>query len=145
MARKNKAQIAEEAAKCYELKLTGASDRQIADVMTAQGHPMTHNTVQNRIKLYLENRIAPGAEEYRKVIIDRAERLILKCEPGIKEGDPRAIANAKSLMDSLYKYHGLDVLKIQDVTERVAPPEELISFYESMLLGDPTAADQVKP
>lgn len=127
--------VAEQEARCYELRLTGATMRQIAAVVN-----ISLATVESRLKAHMEKRVSPLAEEYRAVCIDRTERLLLKCEQGIQAGDMHAIQTASSLIDKLYKYNGLEQLNIQIKNITDAPTdatENVVAFYENLLLGSP--------
>ena len=105
---KSKEQVAEEAARCYELKLTGATVRQIVKELG-----LTQGTVERRLDYAIENRVSSSAEEYRKIIIDRTERLLYLCETKVQAGDLHAIQTAAGLLDKLYKFNGLESVKIE--------------------------------
>lgn len=105
---KNPQQIADETLRCYELKLKGYTDERIAREVG-----ISPATVGRRLKKYVEEHVAPEAEEYRKILIDRCERLLRKCEAGIEMGDHRVMQVAIGLFDRLYKYNGLEQLKIE--------------------------------
>lgn len=93
----------EEARECYELSLAGFSQRQIADKL---GH--SQSWVRDRLKLHIENRVHPKADEFRAKQIDRAQIYIRSLWSAILAGDPRAIAQAVRTEERIAKLLGLD-------------------------------------
>jgi predicted transcriptional regulator len=93
----------EEARKAYELSLAGYSQRQIAEKM---GH--SQSWVRDRLKLHIENRVHPKADEFRAKQIDRAQIYIRSLWSAILAGDPKAIAQAVRTEERISKLLGLD-------------------------------------
>jgi hypothetical protein len=107
-ADKSLAQINDEQVRCYELRLQGKTLQQIAAIMTAEGCPMSKDTVDRRIKAEMKIRIEPLADELRALEMDRLDRYLDKLEPRIEQGDDKAIHAAIRIMERRAKYLGLD-------------------------------------
>ncbi|QKV74551.1 hypothetical protein [Amycolatopsis sp. Hca4] len=69
---------AERQVRAFELSLEGHSLRAVAALMTAQGEPISHETVRKLIELEAAERVGPVAEHYRTVLIERTNALRLK-------------------------------------------------------------------
>jgi predicted transcriptional regulator len=115
------------AAQCYEMRLKGMSLRQIAKEIG-----ISHTAVNRSIAHYIEKRVAPGAEEYRKLLIDRLEDMYFRIYPGIEKGDLATINTARSIVADLYKFNGLEVVKMEhtitEVTQEDLEIMELIKM-----------------
>ncbi len=79
---KNAAQIATEAAACYDRRLKGQSIRAIAD---AVGLPKT--TVQERLDLYITDLVMPLADEVRLLELERLDSWAAKLEDQLGNGE----------------------------------------------------------
>lgn len=100
---KPKAVVAEEAARCLEMHLAGATFRTIA-----QRTGLATGTVQNRIKTALAAVIVPGVEEMRQTEGERLRYLLSKLEPAVEKGDREAIKLSAQLSASYRKLYGLN-------------------------------------
>jgi hypothetical protein len=99
---------AEEAYAVYNLRLTGATYEQISKA-TGLGTA----TVGRRLNEYIERRVGPKAEQYRSILIDRCERLLFQLESSIQNNDVKAVLAAAKIIDQLWRYNGLDTIKIE--------------------------------
>lgn len=93
----------EEARECYELSLAGYSQRQIGDKL---GH--SQSWVRDRLKLHIENRVHPKADEFRAKQIDRAQIYIRSLWSRVLSGDEKAINAAIRTEERIAKLLGLD-------------------------------------
>lgn len=78
----NKADAAEQARRCYELKLAGWSHDRIAEELG-----ISYGTVHNRIKAHIEVRVQPLADELRSVMVDRLDLCIERLHAQIQDDD----------------------------------------------------------
>lgn len=79
--RANRAAVAEQRIRCYQLRLSGLSVRQIA---TATG--LSVGTVSNRIQSEINARVLPLADEVRKVELDRLDGWLARLNTQIVAG-----------------------------------------------------------
>jgi hypothetical protein len=79
--RANRAAVAEQRVRCYQLRLSGLSVRQIA---TATG--LSVGTVSNRIQAEIDSRVLPLADEVRKVELDRLDGWLARLNAQIVAG-----------------------------------------------------------
>jgi hypothetical protein len=107
----HEAEWAEEAWRCYEMRLKGLSLRAIGKKVG-----LSHQTVANRLEWANRAVVLPGVEEMRKVEDERLNRLLSKLDGKIEMGDTRAIEVAIKLLERLHKLHGLDRPELHDVT-----------------------------
>ncbi|WP_405925715.1 hypothetical protein [Streptomyces sp. NBC_00035] len=127
----------EEAREAYELSLAGYSQRQIAEKM---GH--SQSWVRDRLKLHIENRVHPKADEFRAKQIDRAQIYIRSLWSQVLAGDTKAIAQAVRTEERIAKLLGLDsatafkveVEQVNDETEFM----KMLNNYRTKL-GQPTS------
>lgn len=128
--------VAEQTAQCYEMRLKGFTIRQIV-----KQTGLSTGTVVNRIQKAMTDRVAPLAEEYRAITIDRLERMITKAEhdydtlsdPVLKQ---KAQEQVRKLSMDLYEVTGLKQYKIEfkDVTDaNLGAAADTIEFLESLL------------
>lgn len=101
--RPKRASQADRAARVYELKLSGATNRQIA---TTVGVSPTQ--VQRDLEFAIKDRVLAPAEAYRQMCMDRLENLFFRLQPKIMEGNPQAIGTARSIVMDMYKVAGLE-------------------------------------
>ncbi|MEW2311777.1 hypothetical protein AB0918_24575 [Streptomyces sp. NPDC006864] len=101
--KKSPAHFAKQAQEVYELSLAGYSQRQIAEKMG-----IALLTVQKRLKLYIEDRVHPKADEYRNQQLARAQIYIRSLWSQILAGDPKAIAAAVRTEERISRLLGLD-------------------------------------
>jgi hypothetical protein len=101
--RKSPAHFAKQAQEAYELSLAGYSQRQIAEKMG-----IALLTVQKRLKLYIEDRVHPKADEYRNQQLDRARIYIRSLWSRVLDGDEKAINAAIRTEERIAKLLGLD-------------------------------------
>lgn len=85
--RANPAERIERQVRCYELKLLGHSLRGIAEILTAEGTPISHETVRVLIKDEGDSRVLPLADEVRQQEIDRFDAWLLALNEQIVEGN----------------------------------------------------------
>ncbi len=78
----NPAKVAEEQARCYELKLAGRTNEQIA-----QETGLSYGTVHNRIKAHIDAKMQPLADELRAVMVDRLDLCIERLHDQIQDPD----------------------------------------------------------
>jgi len=120
---------AEEAERCLEMRVCGCTYRQIAERMTADGYPMSHQTARVRVEWAVNRIITPGVEELRKVEGERLDLILRSLLPLVAAGDPAAAAVWLRASDARRKLFGLDipVPKQVDVTvtERTQEDVEL--------------------
>lgn len=77
----NPAEVAEQQARCYDLRLAGHSIDKIA-AMTGLGH----GTVHRRIKDRIDARVQPKADELRAIEVDRYDRYLERLDEQMKLG-----------------------------------------------------------
>lgn len=133
VAKRMDPQKSEEAREAYELSLAGYSQRQIADKM---GH--SQSWVRDRLKLHIENRVHPKADEFRAKQIDRAQIYIRSLWSQILAGDTKAIAQAVRTEERIAKLLGLDsatAFKVE--VEQTNDPLEVAKMMARMFGGDP--------
>ena len=100
---KTKAQVAEEAATCLEMQLSGATVRTIA----ARLHIST-GTVNNRLRTAIAAVIVPPVDEMRRREGERLLHLMSKLEPAVDKGDREALKLSAQLSASYRKLYGLN-------------------------------------
>lgn len=128
----------EEQVLCYALRLRGHALREIAQIMTTQGYPMSHHTVARRIAEEIAERVDPGREAHRAFMVDRLDRMLVVLTDTIdkglnrtdKDGNPDPVVNIEALNtflrieDRRAKLLGLDEPAKLDVTQRTEIPAE---------------------
>ena len=133
--------VAEEQVLCYQLRLRGHNLRDIAQMMTDKGYPMSHHTVARRIAAEIKERVDPGREAHRALMVDRLDGMLVILSGAIErdlqrtdsEGNPAPVVNADALKtflnieDRRAKLLGLDEPAKLDVTNRqeIAPEADL--------------------
>lgn len=100
--------LSDRVAEAYRIKITGVND---TDGAKAMGVSVV--CFRNYLKKYIQERPAQDAEEYRQLLIDRGETLLAGVWQSAVDGDPKAVLAATKLLDSLYKYKGLESLKVE--------------------------------
>jgi hypothetical protein len=80
-ARANRATVAAQQVRCYELRLTGMSIRAIA---AATG--LSVGTVHNRISQEINDRVAPLADELLAIELARLDRWLVRLDAQIESG-----------------------------------------------------------
>lgn len=111
--RANRAQVAEQQIRCYELRLTGMALAKIA-----QETGLSEGTVFNRLKAEVDRRVVPLADEVRKVELDRLNIGLVKILAEIDAG--RSIArNVEVLVkvsERISKLTGADAPQVVEAT-----------------------------
>jgi hypothetical protein len=80
-ARANRATIAAQQVRCYELRLSGMSIRDIAAATS-----LSVGTVHNRISQEINDRVAPLADELLAIELDRLDRWLVRLDAQIESG-----------------------------------------------------------
>lgn len=116
--RSNPALIAEEQARCFELKVQGKSIREIAAITG-----LTKSTVDNRIKAECDERVTPAREEYRKYELSLLDKSVATVQGVIDRATDdelllKAIDRMTRLMDRRAKLLGLDTPVQTEITVR---------------------------
>lgn len=114
---RSKAQVADEAARCFEMHLAGATIRTIA---TRMGFSTA--TVQKRLQTAIAAVVVPGVDEMRNTEGERLRYLLSKLEPAVEKGDREAIKLSAQLSASYRKLYGLNapeksVVQLHQVTQ----------------------------
>lgn len=78
----NKATVAEQEIRCYELRLAGKSLDAIA-----KETKLSKGTVHNRIQAHIEQRVQPLADELRAVMVDRLDVCIARLHAQIQDDE----------------------------------------------------------
>lgn len=120
MAR-SKEMIADEAAKCYELRLKGWSHREISKELE-----MAPSTVEQRIKLFINNKVPPLAEQYRSILIDRLEAQYRIQDEKAKADNQDSLAASQAATNTVMKMFEVSGLKSID-----APPPAIVVLDQS--------------
>lgn len=106
-ARYNKEQMAEQAVRAFELRITGASRRQISQVLG-----ISTDTVDKRLRDHMRTIVSPKVDEIRKLHDAEYDRLRLKLEAEMQSDNPmirlRAIELKDKIMTAQRKIHGAD-------------------------------------
>lgn len=113
-ARANKAQVAEEAARCLELQLSGMSYRRIAETTG-----LSLGTIQNRLNTAYAAIVVPGVNEMRTREGERLLLLLDRLQPAVDQGDQNAIRTAMRISESYRRLYGLN-----------APEQHHVQFHE---------------
>lgn len=132
---------AEEQVLCYALRLKGHNLREIARMMTERGYPMSHHTVARRIADEIKERVDPGREAHRAMMVDRLDGMLAMLSAQIEraltrvdgEGQPAPVVDIEALKlflqieDRRAKLLGLDEPAKLDVLQRteIAPEADL--------------------
>ncbi len=95
---------AEKHAQALHLRLGGATFDEIAHALGYAGKAGAYRAVDAAMKLVP----APDAAEYRKLNLERLNRLRLHNDAGIRKGDTRSINAELSIQDREARYLGLD-------------------------------------
>ncbi len=140
----NRAVIAEEQIRCYELRLTGMSIERIAE---ATGIP--RSTVHDRIQAEIRARVTPLADEVRKMELDRLDAWLAKLDAKIEKDPIRAIPVAVKVSESRRKLLGVDApvqveATVTEVTQEDLALAELVreaqmaaAVTEQQIRGEP--------
>ena len=112
-AAKNKAQMAEEQIRCYQLRLAGLTIDQIAK---ATG--LSQGTVHARVKAEVEGRVEPLRQEVRQMQLDRLDSWLIKLTEQIKAGKSvaRNVEVAIRVEERRAKLLGVDEVEKAEVT-----------------------------
>lgn len=126
----NSAEIAEQTARAYELKLRGASYRRIAQEMG-----ISLGKAHNLVKQAIAERVDPLVEEYRGLELDKLEDAEAKLWVQIENGSPRQLPRNIEVLIKLSerrsKLLGMDAperKEIEAVIEERAP--EVLALIE---------------
>ena len=142
-ARRNSAEVAEEQIRCYELRLTGASIRQIATI-TGLGVA----TVHKLIKLEIDERVTPLAEEARRMELDRLDvwlaRLTVQINKGVAVA--RNVEVALRVSERRARLLGLDAPERVDaqVTETTVFDTEFTALVREVQAAAALAEQQLR-
>ena len=128
----NPAEQAEKQVRAYELKLQGHSLRAIAKIMTAEGVPVSHQTVSNLIDRECAERVLPLADAVRKQEIDRFDQWLVRLNERIDQGGSdlsRAIEVAVKVSERRAKLLGADSPVVTEVNATVEhKPTEILDL-----------------
>ena len=131
--KKNSADVAEEQAQCYRLRLAGMTLEQIA-----KQTDLSKATVHNRITAQIKETVEPLAEEVRKMQLDRLDEWLMHLNGQIRQGRQvaRSIEVALRVEERRAKLMGVDAPeKTQsehsftaspDLQERIAAAQALL-------------------
>lgn len=146
--RANRASVAEEQVRCYQLRLTGLSIRQIA------GHTgLGVATVHARIQSEINARVLPLADEVRKVELDRLDGWLARLNGEIAAGKAvaRNVEVAVRVSERRAKLLGIDAPQqieatVTEVTQEDIALAELVreahaaaAVAEAQLRGETTS------
>ncbi|WP_274029462.1 sigma factor-like helix-turn-helix DNA-binding protein [Streptomyces sp. MMBL 11-1] len=125
-ANKPKAVIAEEAAECFRLQLSGLTYRGMA-----KETGLSVATVHKRVRQALTAVIVPAVEELRTREGERLLYLLERLQPAVEAGDLDAIKTAARLSESYRKLMGLNApeqhsLQIHEVTQNDLELQDMI-------------------
>jgi DNA-binding transcriptional ArsR family regulator len=117
-AKPNPAQVAQEQADCFRLKLNGCSVREIAAELG-----MAASTVQNRLQAAYDDLVLPAADEVRQLELARLDSWHRKLEARLDEAlEPEKVVPALlRCQERRSKYLGLDAPERQEITTTVLP------------------------
>ena len=121
-ARDNDAKVAEEQIRCYELRLTGMSIRNIAK---ATG--LSVGCVHNRIQAEIRQRVLPLAEEVRQMELDRLDRWLTKLDAQIQQNQSvaRNVEVAVKVAERRARLLGIDAPERIDATVHEVSQEDV--------------------
>jgi len=105
-----------EAVRCYELRLSGLSEYQIAEQLG-----ISQSTVSRRLQEERTNRIAPLAEEYRTLLIDRLEQQYQRQNAIAERGGDQELPASQAAAATVLKMFEVSGLKSID-----APPPSIL-------------------
>lgn len=125
----NRAAVAEQQVRCYELRLTGMS---IVAISKATG--IARSTVHDRIQSEISARVLPLADEVRKMELDRLDRWLAKLDAQIAKDQSvaRNVEVAVRVSERRAKLLGLDAPErveatITEVTQEDIALAELVA------------------
>jgi hypothetical protein len=109
----NKAEIAEQQARCYELCLAGHNYRVIAETVG-----VSLAKVSKLINEHLALRVQPLADELRAVTVDRLDRYLVKLDSQIQAGVSvaRNVEVAVKVEERRAKLLGIDAPQVVEAT-----------------------------
>lgn len=121
-ARANRATTAEEQVRCYQLRLSGLSIRQIA---RATG--LSVGTVSNRIQAEINARVLPLADEVRKMELDRLDGWLARLNAEIVAGKAvaRNVEVAVKVSERRAKLLGIDAPQQVEATVTEVTQEDV--------------------
>lgn len=156
--RSNAAERIERQVRCYELKLLGHSLRAISEILTAEGTPISHETVRVLIKDEGDSRVLPLQDEVRKQEIDRFDSWLLALSEQISSGNQvaRSIEVAVKVSERRAKLLGVDSPaqaeisgtfdhKPSELLERLARARQQVAEDEHLLRQPPTTPETDRP
>jgi predicted transcriptional regulator len=128
----NKAEVAEQARRCYELKLAGWSHDRIAEELG-----ISHGTVQNRIDAHIAVRVNPLADQLRAEMVARFAKRLAKLDAQIEDDEhahrlARNIEVATKVEERWAKLLGVDAPErieatVTEVTQEDVALAELVA------------------
>lgn len=129
------AQIADQAARCYQLRLKGRTIRAIADEV---GIPKS--TAQDRLNSHIRDLVLPLADEVRLLELDRLDGWLARLEERLDDGEApeRLVPVLLKIQERRSRYLGLDAPERAEVTTTILPAAD--DAVEA-LLADARAAD----
>jgi transposase len=118
----NPARIADEQAKCFDLKRMGMSVRAIAAELN-----MSSATVQRRLQDAYDELVMPVAAEVKKMELERLDSYLLRLEKRLQQGeDPiRVVPVAMKVLERRARYLGLDEPEKIDATVHEVSQQDL--------------------
>lgn len=120
----NSVVVAEQAARCYELRLTGATLREIGDQLG-----IAIGTVHKRLATYVSERVDPLADQYRQVELDRIDASLVRLN-GLEE-TARKVLGADHLVVSEGRVVQFDGVPLRDYGPVLQAIDRLVKIEEA--------------
>lgn len=120
-ARPNPARVADEQARCFELKLKGRSVRAIAAEVG-----MAPSTVQDRLNAAYAELVLPLADEARKLDLERLDAWLAKLEDQLDNGEAaeRIVPVLLRVAERRARLLGLDAPERAEMTVAALPADQ---------------------
>lgn len=120
------AQLAERDELIWQLRLQGLSLRQIG-AKVGLSHPSVHDILQTGY----QERIYPKVDEQRALELERLDTWLCKLQPGIDQGDDKAIATALRISERRARLVGMDAptrvhAEVTEVTQQDLELQEML-------------------
>lgn len=127
----NRAEVAEQTVRAYDLKLRGWNYRRIAEELG-----VSVGTVSNRIQQAIAERVDPRVEEYRAIELDKLENAEERLWQQVAEGTagrlPRVVEVLMKVSERRSKLLGLDAPDRQQIEATIdSRPTELIAKIQA--------------
>lgn len=121
--------MAQQAARCYELRLKGLTIRAIAAELN-----LPPTTVKERLDRYIADLVLPLADEVRLLELDRLDTWLRKLEERIDDGeDPvRVVPVLLKVQERRSRYLGLDApVKTDVVVDHATPDARVLALVRA--------------